>query len=82
MLQKNISYTITIASETHDPAKKDKGTAHPVTVKHHSPQSDLIIIQQSAKTFRKFCYMQLDTLRRIASSIMESSVVTCLKDKY
>jgi len=60
MLQKNSSYTITIASETYDPAKQDKETAHPV--KHHSPQSDLIIIQQSAKTFRKFYYMQLDTL--------------------
>jgi len=43
------SYTIAIASETYDPAKQDRGTAHPVTVKHHSPQSDLIIIQQSAK---------------------------------
>jgi len=75
--KKNSSYTITIASEIYDPAKQDKGTAHPVTVKHYSPQSDLIIIQQSAKTFRKFSYTQLDTLRRIASS-----VVTCLKDKY
>jgi hypothetical protein len=63
MLQKkNSSYTITIASETYDPAKQGKGTAHPVTVKHHSPQTDLVIIQQSAKTFRKFYYMQLDTL--------------------
>jgi len=56
MLQKNSSYTITIASETYDPAKQDKGTAHPVTVKHHSIQSDLIITQQSAKTFRMFFF--------------------------
>jgi len=63
MLQKkNSSYTITIASKTYESAKQDKGTAHPVTVKHHSPQSDLILIQQSAKTFRKFYYVQLDTL--------------------
>jgi hypothetical protein len=82
--KKNSSYTITIASETYDPAKQDKGSSHAVTVKHHSPLSDLIIIhvQQSAKTFRKFYYMQLDTLRGIGSSIMESTVVTCLKDKY
>lgn len=59
--KKNSSYTITIASETYDPVKQDKGTAHSVTVKHYSPQSDLIT-QQSAKTFRKFYYMQLDTL--------------------
>ena len=45
---------------------------------NHSFRSDLIIIQQSAKTFRKFYYMQLDT----ASSIMELTVITCLKDKY
>jgi hypothetical protein len=61
--KKNSSYTKTITSKTCDPAKQDKRTAHPVTVQHHSIQSDLIIIQQSAKTLRPFYYMELDILQ-------------------
>jgi hypothetical protein len=41
---KKKGYTITIASETYHPAKQDKGTAHPFTVKQHTLQSDLIRI--------------------------------------